>query len=227
MPLLLQTLLGYPALQSGLSVSPRGVGAVLSMIVVGRLVGRIDGRYLAMFGFGVLAVSTYWLSDINLEISMSSIALPQIVSGFALGFIFVPLTILATGTLSNEQIGNATGVYNLMRNVGGSLGIAGVTTMLTRGAQVHQAMLVSHLSPYDPAFQQRLQQLSSGLAAQSDPVTAKQMAYGVIYQTVVAQASLLSYLDAFRLLAFLCLLACVMTLFFAKVRATQGAPPMH
>jgi DHA2 family multidrug resistance protein len=85
LPLLLQTLLGYPALQSGLSVSPRGIGAIVSMIIVGRLVGRIDGRYLAMFGFGVLAVSTYWLSDINLEISMSSIALPQIVSGFAMG----------------------------------------------------------------------------------------------------------------------------------------------
>jgi DHA2 family multidrug resistance protein len=227
LPLLLQTLLGYPALQSGLSVSPRGIGAIVSMIIVGRLVGRIDGRYLAMFGFGVLAVSTYWLSDINLEISMSSIALPQIVSGFAMGFVFVPLTILATGTLSNEQIGNATGVYNLMRNVGGSLGIAGVTTMLARGAQVHQAMLVSHLSPYDPALQQRLHALTSGVAAQSDPVTATQSAYGMIYQALVVQANLLSYLDTFRLLAFLCLLAFFAPLFFAKVKPKQGTPGIH
>lgn len=227
LPLLLQTLLGYPALQSGLTVSPRGIGAVVSMLIVGRLVGRVDGRYLIMFGFGVLAIATYWLSDINLQISMSSITWPQIVSGLAMGFVFVPLTILATGTLSNEQIGNATGIFNLMRNIGGSFGIAGVTTLLARNAQVHQAMLLSHLTPYDPAFQQRLNELSSGLAAHSDPVTATHAAYGMIYQTVLAQANLLSYLDAFRLLAFLCLLACAAPLFFAKVRARPGAPPMH
>jgi MFS transporter, DHA2 family, multidrug resistance protein len=227
LPLLLQTLLGYPALQSGLSVSPRGIGAIVSMIVVGQLVGRIDGRYLMMFGFGVLAFATYLLSDINLQISMRSIAWPQVLSGFAMGFVFVPLTVVAMGTLTNEQIGNATGLFNLMRNVGGGLGIAGVTTMLARGAQVHQAMLLSHLTPYDPAFQQRLHELSSGLAAPSNPVTATQMAYGVIYQTVVAQANLLSYLDAFRLLAFLCLLACVAPLLFAKVKAKRGAPTMH
>ena len=227
LPLLLQTLLGYPALQSGLSVSPRGIGAIVSMIIVGRLVSRIDGRYLAMFGFGVLAVSTYMLSEINLEISMSSIVWPQIVSGLAMGFIFVPLTILATGTLTNEQIGNATGVYNLMRNVGGSLGIAGVTTMLARSSQVHQTMLLSHLTPYDPVFQQRLHELSSGLAAHQDPVTAMQTAYGMIYQGVVAQANLLSYLDAFRLLAFLCLLAFLAPLFFKKVKAKGGAPAIH
>lgn len=227
LPLLLQTLLGYPALQSGLSVSPRGVGAILSMLVVGRLVGRIDGRYLIMFGFGVLAISTYLLSDIDLEISMRNIAWPQIVSGFAIGFVFVPLTILATGTLTNEQIGNAMGIFNLMRNLGGSFGIAGVTTVLARGAQVHQAMLLSHLTPYDAAFQQRLRELTSGLEAHSDPVTATQTAYGMIYQSVLEQANLLSYLDAFRLLAFLCLLACLAPLFFAKVKGKQRAPAMH
>jgi MFS transporter, DHA2 family, multidrug resistance protein len=225
LPLLLQTLLGYPALQSGLSVSPRGIGAIVSMLIVGRLVGRIDGRYLIMFGFGVLAFATYLLSDINLEISMRSIVWPQVISGLAMGFVFVPLTILATGTLTNEQIGNATGIFNLMRNIGGSFGIAGVTTMLARGAQVHQALLLSHLTPYDAEFQQRLREVAAGIGA--DPVTASNMAYGMIYQTVLAQANLLSYLDAFRLLAFLCLLACVTPLFFAKVKAKPGTPPMH
>ena len=225
LPLLLQTLLGYPALQSGLTVSPRGIGAVISMLIVGRLVGKIDGRYLIMFGFGVLAFATYMLSDINLEISMSNIIWPQVISGLAMGFVFVPLTILATGTLTNEQIGNATGIFNLMRNIGGSFGIAGVTTLLARNSQVHQAMLLSHLTPFDPAFQERLRALTSAIEA--DPATASHMAYGMIYQTVLAQANLLSYLDAFRLLAFLCLLACVAPLFFAKVKAKAGAPPMH
>src|SRR6266404_5649108 len=159
LPLFLQTLIGYPALQSGLAVSPRGIGAVFSMIIVGRLVGKIDGRYLIMFGFSVLGFSTYLLSDIDLQISMGTIVWPQIVSGLAMGFVFVPLTVMATGTLTAEQIGNATGIFNLMRNIGGSFGIATVTTMLARGAQLHQAAMVSHLTPYDAAFQQRLHEL--------------------------------------------------------------------
>ena len=227
LPELLQTLLGYPALESGLAVSPRGIGAVISMFIVGRLVGRIDGRYLVIFGFGVMALSTYQLSDINLEISMSSIVWPQVVSGLAIGFVFVPLTLLATGTLTNEQMGNATGIFSLMRNLGGSFGISGVTTMLARSAQVHQAMLLSHLTPYDAAFRQHLHELTSGLRTQLDPVTATQTAYGMIYEAVVTQSNLLSYLDAFRVLAFLCFLACLAPLLFAKVKARPGTHVMH
>src|SRR5438552_1135508 len=145
LPLFLQTLMGYPAVQSGLAVSPRGFGSVASMIIVGRLVSKIDGRYLILFGFCVLAFSTYLFSDINLQISMGSIVFPGIISGFALGFVFVPLTTMAMGTLPNEQMGNASGVFNLMRNTGGSIGIAAVTTMLARGGQIHQAAMVSHL----------------------------------------------------------------------------------
>src|SRR6266403_2007241 len=92
LPLFLQTLMGYPALQSGLAVSPRGIGSIASMIIVGRLVGRVNGRYLLLFGFSVLAFSTYLFSDINLEISSSSIVWPGMPSGFAMGFVFVPLT---------------------------------------------------------------------------------------------------------------------------------------
>ncbi len=219
LPLFLQTLLGYPALQSGLAVSPRGIGAVVSMILVGRLVGKVDGRYLIMIGFCIVGISTYVLGDINLQISIGSIAWPQVASGFALGFVFVPLTVLATGTLSNEQIGNATGIYNLMRNVGGSLGIAAVTTMLARGAQSHQAAMVGHLTPYDPVFQQRLSEMVTRMPARQ--------AYEVIYQVLVRQATLLAYIDNFRLLAFVCLLCAPAALLFKKVRARAGATPMH
>jgi DHA2 family multidrug resistance protein len=219
LPLFLQTLLGYPALQSGLAVSPRGIGAVVSMILVGRLVGKVDGRYLIMIGFLIVGISTYVLSDINLQISIGNIAWPQVASGFALGFVFVPLTVLATGTLSNEQIGNATGIYNLMRNVGGSFGIAAVTTMLARGAQSHQAAMVAHLTPYDPVFQQRLSEMATRM---SDP-----QAYSIIYQVLVRQATLLAYIDNFRLLAFVCLVCTPAALLFKKVRARAGATPMH
>ncbi len=227
LPLLLQTLLGYPALQSGLAVSPRGFGAVFSMLIVGRLVAKVDGRYLIMFGFLVMGIATYSLADIDLQISMGSIVWPQIVSGFAMGFIFVPLTVMATGTLTNDQIGNATGIFSLMRNLGGSFGIAGVTTMLARGAQVHQAAMVSHLTPYDPSFQQRLRQLAAIFAEQGNPATAGQRAYGAIYETLVGQATLLAYIDNFRLLAFLCLLSIPAALLFKKVKGGRQSPPMH
>jgi DHA2 family multidrug resistance protein len=227
LPLFLQTLIGYPALQSGLAVSPRGIGAVISMIVVGRLVGRINGRYLVMFGFTVLAFSTYLLSDINLQISMGSIVWPQIIAGLAMGFVFVPLTVLATGTLTNEQIGNATGIFNLMRNLGGSVGIAAVTTMLARGAQVHQATMVQHLTPYDPAFQQRLHELATAITARGNPIIAPNQALGEIYQALVGQATLLAYIDNFRLLAFLCVLCVPAALLFKRVRGVSRVSAVH
>jgi len=226
LPLFLQTLLGYPALESGMAVSPRGIGAVISMIVVGRLVGKIDGRYLIMFGFALVGFSTYLLTDIDLQISVGSIVWPQVLSGLAIGFVFVPLTVMATGTLTNEQLGNASGIFNLMRNIGGSFGIAAVTTMLARGAQVHQAAMVSHLTPYDPVFQQRLREMAAALARGS-PITASQQAYGAIYETLVQQATLLAFLDNFRLLAFLCLLCVPAALLFRKVKAGRPPPAMH
>jgi DHA2 family multidrug resistance protein len=227
LPLFLQTLLNYPALQSGLAVSPRGIGAIVSMVLVGRLIGKVDGRYLIVFGFGILAVSTYFLSDINLQITIASITWPQVFSGFALGFVFVPLTVIATGTLSNEQIGNATGIYNLMRNVGGSFGIAAVTTMLARGTQTHQAAMVSHLTPYDPVFQERLSALASNFATNGSAVTAMQQAYGAVYQTLVRQATLLAYIDNFRFLAFMCVICLPAGFLFKKVRARAGPTAMH
>ncbi len=183
--------------------------------------------YLIMFGFPVLGFSTYLLADIDLQISMGSIVWPQIISGLAMGFVFVPLTVMATGTLTNEQMGNATGIFNLMRNVGGSFGIAAVTTMLARGAQTHQAVMVSHLTPYDPAFQQRVSELMGTLGAHADLMTAQMEAYGTIYQTLVRQASLLAYIDNFRFLAFLCLICTPAALLFRRVRNGRRAVAMH
>jgi len=133
------------------------------------------------------------------------------------------LATMALGTLSNAQMGNASGVFNLMRNTGGSVGIAVVTTMLARGAQTHQAMMVGHLTPYDPAFQQRVGEL----AARGTPGLVVQQAYGGIYGTLVRQATLLSYIDIFRVLAFLCLLCVPAALLFERVKKKAGPVAMH
>jgi MFS transporter, DHA2 family, multidrug resistance protein len=226
LPLFLQTLMGYPAVKSGMAVSPRGFGAVASMIIVGRLSGKIDGRYLIMLGFAILAYSAYLFGNINLQISMVNIVWPNIINGFAMGFVFIPLTTMAMGRLDNEQMGNAAGVFNLMRNTGGSMGIAAVTTMLARGSQIHQAAMVSHLTPYDPVFQQRVRQLTGAITTQSGAPGAAQ-AYGTIYGVLVRQATVMSYIDNFRLLSFLCLLCIPAVFLFKRVKREGPAPPMH
>ena len=159
LPLFLQGLMGYPALNSGMAISPRGVGAMCSMFLIGGLTSRIDARLLMGLGFLLLAYSCAGFGNINLEIATSNIMWPNVLSGFATGFIFVPLTVTSMGDLPNEQMGNATGVYNLMRNIGGSVGIAVATTLVARGTQVHQALMVGQLSPYRPEFQQYLQSI--------------------------------------------------------------------
>ena len=226
-PLFLQTLLGYSATESGLAVSPRGVGSVVSMIIVGRLIGKVDSRYLIMFGFMVLGLSTYVFTGINLEIAQTNIIYPIIVSGFALGFVFVPLTTLTMGTLSNDEIGNASGIYNLMRNTGGSFGIAAITTFLSRGAQQHQVPLSANLDQYNPAFQQTFEQIKNSLMAHTDVVTATQQAYQAVYGIMVKQAAVLAYIDNFRLLAFICFLGVPAAFLFKRVKNTKPPPGVH
>ena len=223
LPLYLQTLLGYSALESGLAVSPRGVGSVVSMLIVGRLIGKVDGRYLIAFGFFVLAASTNVFTNLTLEIAQSNIMIPMVFSGFAMGFVFVPLTTIAMGTLSNEQISNASGIYNLMRNMGGSIGIAAMTAFLTRGGQIHQNYLSGALNQYSPQFQELVQKIQNGLGAGA---TVEQ-AYGVVYGMLVKQSMLLSYIDNFRLLAFLCLICAPAAFLFKRVTATKPPPGAH
>jgi len=208
LPLFLQTLLNYPALQSGYATSPRGLGAIVGMLVAGRLVGRVDTRWLIATGFGLLALSVHLLGNLTLDVTIASVGWPQVLSGLALGFIFVPLSTTSLGTLPKQEIGNATGIYNLMRNVGGSMGISVVTTLLARRAQAHQVFLAQHVSPYDAEAAQRLREMESLLAPRVGAQAAPQAAQAALYAMVVRQAMLLAFVDNFRLMAVL-VLCCV------------------
>jgi len=220
LPLFLQTLMGYPALQSGYAMSPRGIAAFITTLVVGRLVGKIPMRWMLGFGFVMLATSSFMLSNLNLQVSMASVIWPSVINGIAISFIFVPLTTTTMSQLAQQQIGNASGLYNLMRNLGGSIGIAFVTTMLARGAQVHQALMVGHLTPTDPIFAKTLAATRNTLSRQNDPVTATTMAYASIYNTLDQQAHLWAFVDVFVLFGFLALSGIPMILLFKKVKAT-------
>jgi len=226
LPLFLQTLMGYPAMDSGLAVSPRGVGSMLSMVVVGILVKYVDSRMLLACGFAILGYSTLMLSHLNLGISMASVAIPNLINGFASGFIFVPLTTMTMGRLRKEEVGNAAGIYNLMRNIGGSIGIATVTTLLVRGSQVHQNYLVGNATVKNPVMTGILQGLQTKLTLGGfDAYTAHQKALGLLYGMLQQQASLLTYADNFRLLGFLSLLCMPLAVLFHRLRKqTQNAP---
>ena len=221
LPLFLQTLMGYPALQSGYTMSPRGIAAFVTTLIVGRLVGRIRLRWLLCFGFAVLSTSAFMLSDINLQVSMASVIFPTVLNGVAISFIFVPLTTATMSQLRQRQIGSATGLYNLMLNIGGSVGIALVTTLVARGSQAHQALMVGHLTPTDPAFTRQLHATSAMLARHSDPATAAHQAYAIIYNILNQQAHLWAFVDTFRVFG-LMVLCCIPLIFLFK-RTKQPA----
>jgi len=219
LPLFLQTIMGYSALQSGLTVSPRGMGAMASMMAVGVLVRYFDGRLLMAIGFALLGYSTWMLSNISLDIGMASVIIPNLINGSAMGFIFVPLTTMTLSRLRKEEMGNATGIYNLMRNIGGSIGIATVTTLLVRGSQAHQSYLAANLTAGSPATARMLQGLGARFFhAGANVHTAHQEALGALYRSVQQQAAVLSYADNFRLLAYLSLACMPLVLLFQRVR---------
>ncbi len=144
-----------------------------------------------------------------------------------MGFVFVPLTTMTMATLPQDQIGNASGIYNLMRNTGGSVGIAIMTTLLARNQQIHQTVLSSHTTQYDPAFQAMFAQLKANFMQTMDPVTATQMAYQTIYGMVVKQAAVLAYLDDFWLLTILCGICIPAGFLFKRVLNAKPAAGAH
>jgi DHA2 family multidrug resistance protein len=226
-PQFLQTLRGFPALESGLAQSPRGLGSLLMTPLIGYLTGRVDARRLIMAGFIVAGISIYLFANINLNIGISSIALPNFLQGVGMSMIFVPLATISTGTLPREQIGSGTGIYNLMRNQGGGIGISLVTTLLARRAQAHQTVLVAHLTSYDPSYQTQQQTLQSALTPHVGAVQATHQALAVSYSEAVQQATLLAYIDNFRWLALVSGVCVVAVFLLKKVKPHKPAAIAH
>ena len=224
-PLFLQTLMGYPALQSGYAMSPRGIAAFVTTFFVGRILGKIRTRWMLCFGFVMLTVSSFMLSRINLDVARINIIWPSIVNGIAISFIFVPLTTTTMSQLSQQELGNASGLYNLMRNLGGSIGIAFVTTMLARGAQAHQALMVEHLTPTNPAYLQRFQAARKALSLHTDPVTATHQAYAAVYSLLDQQAHLWAFMDNFFIFGVMSILAAPLIFLFKRVNPAAKPPP--
>lgn len=228
LPIFLQTLLGYPALQAGIAMAPRGLGSFIAMPIVGAILSRFDAR--KMLGIGIVGASftLLQLSWLNLNAGYWDIFWPQFLQGVALALLFVPLTTVTMDPISKEQMGNATSIFNLMRNIGGSMGIAFATTFLERRSQTHINVLVRHVDPYSPAAQQTLESLRAGLMARgADAATATKQAYAAVFGTIEQQASMLSFLDTFRLLAIVFIAILPLLLLMRRPKARGGGMPMH
>ena len=223
LPLYYQSMMDYSAWWAGLAVSPRGVGAVLAMPLVGMLVSRIDTRILVSLGFGAFGVCSLFWGFLNLQVSPWSMTVPVIFSGVAAGMVFVPLSVVALGDLPREAVGNGSGLYNLLRNIGGSIGISVVDTILSRHQQLHQNELVHHVVPGSPTYQHYVTTWTQYFSQFMGPTAAQQAAVGQIGRTVQQQAMLWSYVDDLRYMGLACLLCVPLVWGLKKVRS-RGMP---
>ena len=222
LPIMLQTLLGYPSLQAGYAMAPRGMGSIIGMPLVGFFVAKTDARKMVAGGLVVGALTLFWLGQLNLNAGYWDVFWPQFVQGLGLSLIFVPLTTISMDAIPRERMGNATSLFNLMRNLGGSIGIAVTGTLLSRKAQAYTNVLGAHVDAYSMRAQQTLQGLTqSFINAGSDAVTASQRAYAAMFGMVSRQAMMVAFVDVFRLLGVMFLLLLPLIL---VMRRPKGAP---
>ena len=213
LPLFMQQMMGYDATTAGFALAPAGLFTMMEVPFVGYMLTRgFDARKMAFVGMLVIIASFFWMSSLNLEISEASIVWPRIVQVLGVGVITVPISTIIFRFLPATESSQAAGIYALMRNEGGSLGIAFVTTMLERKSQLHQQILAQHVTASNGLVRQYLAPIAN---APGNAADHHRLAMTLLYNAVQRQALLLSYMDQFRLLAgiILCMLPLV---FFLK-----------
>jgi DHA2 family multidrug resistance protein len=229
LPIMLQTLLGYPPLQAGIAMAPRGVGSFFMMPLTGLLVGRFDPRKLLTLGLIIGGGTMLWLSLLNLQAGYWDIFWPQIVQGAGMSLLFVPLTTIAMDAIPRERMGYATSLFSLMRNIGGSIGIALTSTMLARHTQSTTSLFGANVTATDPTSQSLFLQLRSAfMAAGSDIVTATDRAYAAVFGMVQRQASIVSFVGLFQLLGIIFLAVIPLVILMKRPRSgPSGAAAAH
>jgi len=226
LPIMLQTLLGYPSLQAGIAMAPRGLGSFFMMPLTGLMTGRFDSRKLLTVGLIIGGVTLIWLSELNLQAGYWDIFWPQLFQGVGMSLVFVPLTTVTMDRVPRERMGNATSLFNLMRNIGGSVGIATTGTLLARHQQSTTLLLGANVTPYDPRSQSIFYQMRAAfMAAGADAVTATNRAYAALFGMVQRQAAMVSFVGIFQLLGylFLALIPLVLLMQRPKGRPAPGA----
>jgi DHA2 family multidrug resistance protein len=228
LPIMLQTLLGYPSLQAGIAMAPRGIGSFFMMPLTGIMTGKFDPRKLLTAGLIVGGVTLLWLSELNLNAGYWDIFWPQLIQGVGMSMLFVPLTTVTMDPIPRERMGNATSLFNLMRNIGGSIGIAATGTMLARRQQTQMTLLGAQVTPYSPAARSLFEQMRAGfIASGSDVVTATNRAYAALFGLVQRQAAMVSFVSIFQLLGILFLLLIPLILIMRRPRQAAAPAAAH
>jgi MFS transporter, DHA2 family, multidrug resistance protein len=216
-PPYLQGLMNYPIVSAGLVLGPRGVGTMAAMMAVGKLIGRVDTRYLLGLGLGLTAWSFYEMAGWTPDISQMTIMLVGVIQGVGLGFIFVPLSVATLSTLSPELRAEGAGLYSLSRNIGSSVGIAVVNSLLTRNTQINHADIAQHVTAVNRMFE------DPTIARFWNPVTAAGRA--ALDSVVTRQAQIIAYIDDYKLLMIATLAVVPLLIVFKK--ASGGGEPDH
>jgi MFS transporter, DHA2 family, multidrug resistance protein len=222
-PQFVQTLMGYSAERAGMVLSPGGFATMAMMPVVGFLVSRVPAKYLIAAGFAGLSLALWHMSSINLQIDPHTATMFRVYQAITLAFLFVPINIVAYIGVPREQNNQVSGLMNLARNIGGSVGIAYLVTTLARRSQTFQTLLVDRLTPDNPILQERLAQLQQRFAS-AGPAEALRRAYAAIYATVQQQAAVLSYVRIIETLAIVCAIFVPLILLFLR-KNRPGASP--
>lgn len=198
LPSMLQSLLGYTAFLSGLSMLPRGLGCFVASFLSGILVVKLGIKPVCTMGLIILATGGLLFGQINTNIALANIALPNFVFGMGMVLSMVTLSNISCATLPNEAQTNASGVQNLFKNVGAAIGTSIATTMISRFSQAHQMMMVGSLTDTNSVFSERIQAISSAFLSTVDPATAIHMAQAQIYGLLRQQSVLWGYVETFR-----------------------------
>jgi DHA2 family multidrug resistance protein len=216
MPPFLQRLLGYPVLTTGYVLAPRGLGTMVSMFVVGRLVNRVDARLLLLAGLLISAYSLWEMSMFTTDVGLAALVITGIAQGVGMGFLFTPVSVLAFATLPPRYRTEGSGVFALSRNLGSSIGVSILTGMLARYIQINRAWLVEHVTPFSDAMQ------NPSIASYMNPNTIPGLS--MLNDTVTREAMMLGYADDFRAMALVCLIAIPMLLLL-KPAPRVASPP--
>jgi MFS transporter, DHA2 family, multidrug resistance protein len=227
LPLYYQEVMGYTAFAAGIVVGPRGIGSILGMPIIGWLSGKVDNRILMTLGFTGFGICSIIFGQVDLDISPTTLLVPIMVTGFALSFVFVPISAMATATVKNEEMGNATGIFNLLRNIGGSIGISMAQTTLIRRSAYHQTQIVAAIPRASNVYENMTQRLSGFIGRDLGRTAGAAGAQGEMYKQINQQALLWSFVDVFRWTALLAFLAAILVWLFQNVKAKKGAVAMH
>jgi DHA2 family multidrug resistance protein len=228
LPLFLQTVLAYPAVQAGIAMAPRGLGSFIAMPIVGLIVAKTDPRKLLSVGLVGAALSLYALGALNLSIGYWDIFWPQFFQGLSMGFVFVPLTTVTMSVIPKQELGNATSIFNLMRNLGGSVGIASVATMLSRNTQTQYNILGAHVSAFDMRTRMLLDQIRGGLMSKGmDFSSATNAAYAQLSAMVNQQAVMVAFVQLFRILALVFAVVVPLVFIMKRPRGSQTVSAAH